>query len=546
MGRGALVLPLRQVVGLDLDLVVVLGLAEGTLPGRPRADALLPDADRAVLGDELPRHADSVTDQHHALLAALAAAPEQVVLMPRGDLRQSRLRIPSRWLLDSVSVAAGRGVTTKTFDEPDLPGVQRVASFAAGIAGATHPVSLHEHDLAALLRWTSAGRRSSEHPLVAELPGLAAGFEVLSARRRGGFNRFTGRVDGDDVPTFRGGVALSPTALERWAACPRRYLFAQVLRVGRRETPEVIDRISALDRGTLVHEVLDRFIGEVIARPEPKDPHEPWTPADHARLDEITTGVCRMMEDEGLVGRGVLWELDQADIRRDLHRFLHHDDRHRARLGAVPIATELPFGPDQPTGAVMDLPGGRRLSFKGFADRVDRAADGTLVVLDYKTGRLSDEVKAIEKEDPVVSGTKLQLPVYALAAATAHGDPSAPVHAAYWHISAREGFAQVGYGRTPDVEARVTAVLTQIADGIEGGVFPAYPGDSDTHLGGFTNCRYCDFDSVCGRDRLQEWEQVREDPAVATFVELRGLAPDDAGDADDADDAARGDGSAVP
>src|SRR5690606_35994646 len=137
-----------------------------------------------------------------------------------------------------------------------------------------HPVSLHEHDLAALLRWTAAGRRADEHPLVAELPGLASGFEVLRARRRGGFNRFTGRVDGVRVPTFKGGVALSPTALERWAACPRRYFFAQALRVGRRDTPEVIDRISALDRGNLVHEVLDRFIGEVIARPEPKPPAE--------------------------------------------------------------------------------------------------------------------------------------------------------------------------------------------------------------------------------------------------------------------------------
>src|SRR5690606_24173255 len=101
-----------------------------------------------------------------------------------------------------------------------------------------------------------------------------------------------------------------------------------------------------------------------------------------------------------------------------------------------------------------------------------------------------------------------------------------PVHAAYWHISSREGFAQVGYGRTPEVEARVADVLTRIADGIEGGVFPAYPGDPDTYRGGFTNCTYCDFDAVCGRDRLQEWEQVRDDPAVTTFVELRGLTPD--------------------
>jgi hypothetical protein len=57
-------------------------------------------------------------------------------------------------------------------------------------------------------------------------------------------------------------------------------------------------------------------------------------------------------------------------------------------------------------------------------------------------------------------------------------------------------------------------------------VFPAYPGDPDTWQGGFTNCRYCEFDAVCGRNRLFEWERVRRAPEVGVFVELRGLTSD--------------------
>src|SRR5690606_28363027 len=45
-GEGVFVGPLSFAVGRDLGLVVVLGMAEGTLPARVRDDALLADADR--------------------------------------------------------------------------------------------------------------------------------------------------------------------------------------------------------------------------------------------------------------------------------------------------------------------------------------------------------------------------------------------------------------------------------------------------------------------------------------------------------------------
>ena len=61
-------------VGLDLDLVVVLGLAEGLFPSPTRDDSLLPDHEREAAGDELPLRAQGVERQHRQLLAALAGA----------------------------------------------------------------------------------------------------------------------------------------------------------------------------------------------------------------------------------------------------------------------------------------------------------------------------------------------------------------------------------------------------------------------------------------------------------------------------------------
>ncbi|QGG96161.1 PD-(D/E)XK nuclease family protein [Actinomarinicola tropica] len=536
-GRGLLVVPLHHAVGLDLDLLVVVGLAEGTLPGRTSDDALVPDADRERAGLDLPRRADVVVEQHHRLLAAMAGAERRILLMPRGDLRQGRERIPSRWLLDSAAALVGAPVTTRSFATLDHPAIEEVRSFTSGTAAAAHHLSLTDRDLSDLAGWVADGRAAHEHPITTEVPALGHAMAVLRARRLGGFGRFTGHVTGVEIPTFRDGGALSPTALERWAACPRRYFFAQVLRLREEERPEVIDRITPRDRGSLVHETLDRFLDEVIST-GPKAPDERWSPTErsraHALLDEVGAG----FEDQGLTGRPVFWALDRVALHRDLDRFLDLDDQLRAQNRSTPVSTELPFGPDEPVRAVLDLPGDRRIEFRGFADRVDRTEDGGLLVLDYKTGGAREAKAIAEGEDKLLRGEKLQLPVYALAARTAHPDATGPVHTAYWHISDKGGWERYGYTSEPEHEARFEEVLTTIADGIEAGHFPGRPGPPSTRLGKppFERCLHCAFDVVCGRDRGVEWQNVRLAPELHDLLVLAGEIDEDP-DENPADDA---------
>ena len=69
-GTGVLVAPLSAAVGLDVDHVFVVGLAEGLYPARVRDDALLPDRSREAAGGELPAVRDRLDRQHRNLLAA--------------------------------------------------------------------------------------------------------------------------------------------------------------------------------------------------------------------------------------------------------------------------------------------------------------------------------------------------------------------------------------------------------------------------------------------------------------------------------------------
>ena len=50
VGNGVTVGPLAGAVGLDVDVVIVLGAAEGMLPPTPTSDPLLSEHDRSIAG----------------------------------------------------------------------------------------------------------------------------------------------------------------------------------------------------------------------------------------------------------------------------------------------------------------------------------------------------------------------------------------------------------------------------------------------------------------------------------------------------------------
>ena len=91
--------PLGSAIGLDADVVFVVGLAEELVPGRLRKDALLPERVRVLAPGQLAPLRDRLDRQHRQLLAALAAAPERIVSFPEvtcaeASVRLRRKRIP--------------------------------------------------------------------------------------------------------------------------------------------------------------------------------------------------------------------------------------------------------------------------------------------------------------------------------------------------------------------------------------------------------------------------------------------------------------------
>ena len=489
LGEGVLVGSLGLAIGLHLDRVVVLGLAEGTFPDRRLDDALLPDPERLASGGELTLRADHLDHVHRHLLAALAAG-EATVCFPRGDLRRPGERTASRWLLDDATELAGAPTRLFTSDlaaHASADWLEIVPSFAAGLAGTAFPATAQEHRLGALLRGDDSPWRD---------PVLAAGAALTRARRSTTFTRFDGNLGALTLPAAVDGPrVLSATRLQAWAVCPHAYLLEHLLGVEVVDEPERRLRIDPLDRGSLVHEVLRRFVAEGR------------TDGEHLR--QIAGEVCDEYGARGRGGRQLFWRRDRARLLADLDRFLTDDLRWRAEVGAEPIAMEHRFD------TAVPLPDGRGLRVRGAIDRVDRLADGSLVVFDYKTGR-SESYRGLGEDDPHQLGTRLQPALYA--AGARHSLNDAPVRFEYWFVSAAGRFDRIGYDVTEAVAANVATALGTIVGGIEGGVFPMRP--PETPGWNRVDCWFCAPDGLSAADARRDWERKRSDAALAAYVAL--------------------------
>ena len=190
----------------------------------------------------------------------------------------------------------------------------------------------------------------------------------------------------DDM-ALRGGTFL----FKLQAACPFK-AFAE-MRLGARALEEPESGLNALERGLLVHRVLERVWGRLKS---------------HGRLLEVTEEelmeiVRSHVEPEvrGILGGRVLRnprfaEIEQARLISVIGDWLRLE-RLRQPFTVV----------DQEERRTVEV-GGIEVNIR--ADRVDRLEDGKLVILDYKTGECGpSDWKGARPDDP-------QLPIYAVCA----------------------------------------------------------------------------------------------------------------------------------
>ncbi len=492
LGDGVLVGHVSMATGLQLDRLVMLGMAEDTFPSRRLEDSLLPDRERRAAAGQLALCAERVDDDHRHLLAAMAAADQTTLFFPRGDLRRQGDRSASRWLLTDAARLSGRETMfTGELASTEGAWLRQVPSYAAGLVRLDFPATAQELRLAAMLRDPGAIIRTD--------PVLRAGAELARSRRSNDFTRFDGNLAGLTLPDLTSIGITSATRLQAWAVCPFAFLLQYLLGVEVVQDPERKLEIDPLDKGSLIHEILERFIAEQIAAGRAG----PWTGPRHRRLRAIAETVFARYHDRGVTGRAIFWRRDRARILADLDQFAARDDGR-------PVATELRFDDVE-----YPLRDGRSVRFRGFIDRIDDTGPDSARVIDYKTGS-ADAYKGLSTADPDQRGTHLQLAVYGTAARQ-HLHRT-DVQAWYWFITDRGKFERIGYPLSAEVQADVGGAVKEIVDGIRSGTFPGRPPVDPAYR--WVDCWYCTPDGLSAAEARRDWERKRFDPQLSGYLQL--------------------------
>ncbi len=240
---------------------------------------------------------------------------------------------------------------------------------------------------------------------------------------------------------------LSATRIEIWMRNPYAIFARYVL--GLEALPPLDQDPSAAERGQLVHRVLERFA------------------ADHpARLPADPEGTLQAILDQELAiaavrpGLALLW---RPRLQRIATWFLAEERRRRGGILKVLVEAR----------GQITLPG-RDADFvlTAFADRLELAPDGSITIIDYKTGKPPSDTE-------VLSGRSPQLPLEAVIAEQGRfaGLPAGPPAVLQvWHLTggAKPGNARSVKDWTPALAADAYDGLATLIDQFDDPATPYY------------------------------------------------------------------------
>jgi len=280
------------------------------------------------------------------------------------------------------------------------------------------------------------------------------------------------------------GITFSPTRVERYLACPFKYFAGEEL--GLEEEREEFSRVSPLERGTWLHEILEEF-------------YKDWRGAINDENIDLALDRCAGVMEKVLTTHKTAQSLPQAE--RTLERSLFLGSIAKRGL----IDRVLRFDAEQDLAVVKRLlehelndkfkfkssSGTRSVSLHAIVDRIDLLQDNTFRVVDYKLGSAPNPKLAV------------QLPIYAVCTeqylADRRTDGPWKVKDAYYLAFKKEGLAapMVKKGELEQALDDGQQRFLDAVDGISQQEFPVRPAEP-------FNCKYCGYSTVCRKEYVED------------------------------------------
>jgi ATP-dependent helicase/DNAse subunit B len=304
---------------------------------------------------------------------------------------------------------------------------------------------------------------------------------------------------------------FSVTALEEYRNCPYSFFLKRFLRIQPVVTPGLLPEL--LDLGNLYHQIFrefgERYRGQVF---QSELREEYWLTLETSLCHQLQK--WRQAATNALVAAALT--IQEQQIRRTLQRWLTAELQWAAQTGGKyrPYLLEYSFGlppgmgdPDStPQAFVLDSAQGQ-IRLNGRIDRIDREADGRLIIYDYKLGRSQTTSGVLEFKN-------IQIPVYLKALEQLLGGAAQPVGGCYLSLKepsrtsagvwrqAKIGLSGRSKGLLGEPEWRewleqIDRVVLETVQAIRSGFF---------YLTEEQCPAYCDYRVVCRRGEREEEE----------------------------------------
>jgi len=467
-----LIASVTQARGAPKRFIFLGGLLEREFPQRAPQDPLLTVAERARLrAAGIPLKDLQTRDEATLFYEAVSLARERLELYYPYLDDDGNPQYPSPYLELTRQLLSDIG--TRRLRVNASPEIETAASESElALALALAPDAPRAQAIERALWQTSRAWRHSRAALAIEArrESRAACDEYSGVMRDESLKRgFAEQF----APTY----AWSATQLNEWGACGFRFFARRVLNL--REWAEPTEGMERTQLGAVFHSILQSAFEAYAAQ------QLGVTSANLERARALLRECAARVLDDAprrfAFRATAWWEQERQEITRRLEQFLRDEAERNDKNPTQPFKIEMPFD----ARVRWD---DEWLRLRGVFDRVDRAADG-YVLIDYKTGTTK-----ISKHD-VREGWHLQLPVYFFAA-EAMG--YAIADAFFLHIGDGKSSRALPAEERAELLARARAHILNYVAMARRGEFAVKP----TRKQDAVCMTYCEFAALC---RVGRW-----------------------------------------
>jgi ATP-dependent helicase/DNAse subunit B len=531
---GLRVFEATDVRGLRFRAIFIAGLVEGGFPLSASRDWIYPHEERErlkqyglTLEDISP---DTLLKEEHYFYQAACRATELLYLTRPILLDGDAETVASYYIEELRRAIAPWQLAKEEVARPDYDGKRlRMASSTREVAvGLVRQEQRHLHssDKTNLLPRPQVSRMLS----LAHNDGLvddSALRRIAIERERWSesFGPYDGEITDPNLLALisrRLGaeVVHSASGLGTFGTCAYRFFAQRVLKLEPRG--EAALDLQALDAGKLLHDILRRFFErhrgrrfqsdnrEELSREllqiadEVFDQHERVVPPLNKQIWKLDREIRKIILDQVL-----LYELD---VQSETEQAAVAPARFELAFGGMKSAAKDPASIDEPLLLSRStFVGEETMRISGQIDRVDIAADGTLVAYDYKLS------KGARRED-IYEGRTLQIPIYLEALEQLFFPGQRIAGGGYYTLRGGAERRNTGMYRKEfnddylrlaaknsifsdndwqQFRARVIARIWEFFDRMRAGQFHVMPSE------GLKSCRFCDYAALCRYDKYR-------------------------------------------